>query len=159
MRDGDEQASASVWYRMRTADHPRLDTTGKAEVEHMMRLADFVLIPVRTAFLELDTAARTVQSVHELGKPGAIVLNCAPSPRGARGGVIDQRGEDRAHRLPVARRSGRHRQPVHRRDRARIRGGRIRTAPHQQGRTGNAPSRRLREEDTMARTPLSALTS
>ncbi len=106
--DADEQASASAWYRMRTAEHPRLvacgrrqvrdvlsvaadegielaiiDTAGKAEVETMMRLADFVLVPVKTAFLDLDAVARTVQSVHELGKPGAIVLNGAPPPRGA----------------------------------------------------------------------------
>ena len=75
--DADEQASASAWYRMRAASEPRLvacqprqvrdvldaaraegiglaiiDTAGKAEVEYVMRLADFVLIPVRTAFLE-----------------------------------------------------------------------------------------------------------
>lgn len=54
-----------------------IDTAGKAEVETMMRLADFVLVPVRTAFLDLDAVARTVQSVHELGKPGAIMARRA----------------------------------------------------------------------------------
>ena len=127
--DADEQASASAWYRMRATDRPRLvacsprqvrdvltvaategielaiiDTAGKAEVEHMMRLADFVLIPVRTAFLDLDAVARTVQSVHELGKPGAIVLNCAPSPRGAGEASLTNAARIAltAYRLPVA---------------------------------------------------------
>jgi chromosome partitioning protein len=127
--DADEQASASAWYRMRSADRPRLvacpprqvrdvltvateegielaviDTAGKAEVENMMRLADFVLIPVRTAFLDLDAVARTVQSVHELGKPGAIVLNCAPSPRGAGEASLTTAARIAltAYRLPVA---------------------------------------------------------
>jgi chromosome partitioning protein len=127
--DADEQASASAWYRMRAADEPRLvacpprqvrdvleaaqaegveiaviDTAGKAEVEHMMRLADFVLIPVRAAFLDLDAVARTVQSVHELGKPGAIVLNCAPPPRGAGEASLTTAARIAltAYRLPVA---------------------------------------------------------
>jgi cellulose biosynthesis protein BcsQ len=127
--DADEQASASAWYRMRVADEPRLvacqprqvrdvlsvaagegieiaiiDTAGKAEVEHLMRLADFVLIPVRTAFLDLDAVARTVQSVHELGKTGAIVLNCAPPPRGAGEASLTTaaRVALTAYRLPVA---------------------------------------------------------
>jgi chromosome partitioning protein len=69
-----------------------------------MRLADFVLIPVRTAFLDLDAVARTVQSVHELGKPGAIVLNCAPSPRGAGEASLTTAARIAltAYRLPVA---------------------------------------------------------
>jgi cellulose biosynthesis protein BcsQ len=127
--DADEQASASAWYRMRTADHPRLvacaprqvrdvltvaaaegiefaiiDTAGKAEVEHMMRLADFVLVPVRTAFLDLDAVARTVQSVHDLGKPGAIVLNAAPPPRGAGEASLTTAARIAltAYRLPIA---------------------------------------------------------
>jgi cellulose biosynthesis protein BcsQ len=127
--DADEQASASAWYRMRAADHPRLvacaprqvrdvltvaaaegiefaiiDTAGKAEVEHMMRLADFVLIPVRTAFLDLDAVARTVQSVHDLGKPGAIVLNAAPPPRGAGEASLTTAARIAltAYRLPIA---------------------------------------------------------
>ena len=127
--DADEQASASAWFRMRVADEPRVvacqprqvrdvlamaaaegielaivDTAGKAEVETMIRLADFVLIPVRTAFLDLDAVARTVQSVHELGKPGAIVLNCAPSPRGAGEASLTNAARIAltAYRLPVA---------------------------------------------------------
>jgi len=81
-----------------------VDTAGKAEVENMMRLADFVLIPVRTAFLDLDAVARTVQSVHELGKPGAIVLNSAPSPRGAGEASLTNAARIAltAYRLPVA---------------------------------------------------------
>jgi chromosome partitioning protein len=81
-----------------------IDTAGKAEVEHMMRLADFVLIPVRTAFLDLDAVARTVQSVHDLGKPGAIVLNCAPSPRGAGEASLTNAARIAltAYRLPIA---------------------------------------------------------
>jgi chromosome partitioning protein len=127
--DADEQASASAWFRMRSADRPRLvacqprqvrevlsvaeaegielaiiDTAGKAEVENLMRLADFVLIPVRTAFLDLDAVARTVQSVHELGKPGAIVLNCVPAPRGAGEASLTNAARIAlaAYRLPVA---------------------------------------------------------
>jgi chromosome partitioning protein len=127
--DADEQASASAWYRMRAASEPRLvacqprqvrdvldaaraegiglaiiDTAGKAEVEYVMRLADFVLIPVRTAFLDLDAVACTVQSVHELGKPGAIVLNCVPPPRGAGEASLTTAARIAltAYRLPVA---------------------------------------------------------
>jgi chromosome partitioning protein len=127
--DADEQASASAWYRIRAAAEPRLvacqprqvrdvldaaaaegiglaivDTAGKAEVEHMMRLADFVLIPVRAAFLDLDAVARTVQSVHDLGKPGALVLNCAAPPRGAGEASLTTAARIAlaAYRLPVA---------------------------------------------------------
>jgi chromosome partitioning protein len=127
--DADEQASASAWFRMRAADQPRLvacsprqvrdvlevaeregvelaiiDTAGKAEVEQMIRLADLVLIPVRTAFLDLDAVARTVQSVHDLGKPGLIVLNACPPPRGAGEASLTTAARIAlaAYRLPVA---------------------------------------------------------
>ena len=84
-----------------------IDTAGKAEVETMMRLADFVLVPVRTAFLDLDAVARTVQSVHELGKPGA--MNGAPRGAGeaslttaARLALTAYRLALTAYRLPIA---------------------------------------------------------
>jgi chromosome partitioning protein len=127
--DADEQASASAWFRMRAAEEPRLvacatrqvrdvlgmaeregvalviiDTAGKAEVEQMIRLADLVLIPVRTAFLDLDAVARTVQAVHDLGKSGAIVLNACPPPRGAGEAALTTaaRVALAAYRLPIA---------------------------------------------------------
>src|SRR5262249_4463417 len=65
---------------------------------------DFVLIPVRPAFLDLDAVARTVQAVHDLGKAGAIVLNCSPPPRGAGEASITNAARIAlaAYRLPVA---------------------------------------------------------
>lgn len=44
------------------------------------RLADLILIPSRPAILDLAAISESVNIVHEMKIPGAIILNCCPPP-------------------------------------------------------------------------------
>jgi chromosome partitioning protein len=107
--DADPQGSAAAWQRGRAngpklvAAHGgdviavirRLRNTGDgllvvdtmpsvaADIASVARAADFVLIPCRPSVLDLRAVGGTVDVVKQVRAAAAIVLNAAPSPRGA----------------------------------------------------------------------------
>jgi chromosome partitioning protein len=108
--DTDPQRSAAAWWRARGKPSPELveaaakeiigavrsiRSTGDglvvvdtmpsvaADIASIARAADFVLIPCRPSVLDLRAIGGTVEVVREVRTAAAIVLNAAPSPRGA----------------------------------------------------------------------------
>lgn len=105
--DLDRQRSVAAWRRVRTAERPMpraanaaldelpqmlaaaeaeglslvvLDTPPHAagRIFQAAALADFVLVPIRPAVLDLRSASRTLGGVAKLAKPYAVVLNACP---------------------------------------------------------------------------------
>jgi chromosome partitioning protein len=109
--DTDPQRSAAAWWRARGKASPELmETVAKdiigtvrairsagsdglvavdtmpsvaADIASIARAADFVLIPCRPSVLDLRAIGGTVAVVRDVRAAAAIVLNAAPSPRGA----------------------------------------------------------------------------
>ncbi len=52
------------------------------EISHAIVAADLCLLVIRPTFLDLAAAIQTAEIVRRLRKPGLVVLNQAPSPRG-----------------------------------------------------------------------------
>lgn len=128
--DLDPQGSAADWRQVRSKDkriptvdavkpaklvdvvaaHRRdatdwlfLDTPPNADRETLraIALADFTVVPVRPAPLDLQSARRTLDAMAERGTPYVAVLNgCPPSPRGEASIVIESRAVLKPH--PVA---------------------------------------------------------
>ena len=107
--DTDPQRSAAGWWRSRKAEAPELVECDAARLSDVLkaaradgvdlavvdtrpsvdattaavaRLADLVLIPTRPAIFDLRAIAATVQVVQASKRPGLIVLNATPAPRG-----------------------------------------------------------------------------
>lgn len=105
--DTDPQASATVWKQRREKSSPDvmlstiqalkeewaaitasgvklliIDTPPHSTDDATIAagMADLVLIPSRPAILDLAAIGDSVAIVRDVGKPGAIVLNCCPPP-------------------------------------------------------------------------------
>jgi chromosome partitioning protein len=129
--DTDPQHSAGDWWRSRAADSPELvecdvaqlqavlTAAGQAGVDLVIidtrpsveadtaavaRQADLTLIPTRPSILDLRAIAGTVQVIHALHRPAAIVLNATPPPRGDTEAAVtaEARIALEAYGLPVA---------------------------------------------------------
>lgn len=129
--DTDPQSSAMVWRQRRGQDLPEvakyeavdlerdleamaasgaefliIDTpphsTDKASIAASM--ADLVLIPSRPAILDLAAIGDSVAIARQVGKPGAIVLNCCPPPTRHGETAIVQEARDalEVYEMPVA---------------------------------------------------------
>jgi chromosome partitioning protein len=102
--DTDPQRTALAWAQTRAADEPmvvattRLDDAKReaasdgftvllvdtapvaaATTAAYLRLADFVIVPLRPAAFDLTTLDQTLSLVRAAGTPGAIVLNACPA--------------------------------------------------------------------------------
>lgn len=108
LADADPQRSSTETLRLRTAPGPRvIETSGpklfalkvasmregadllvidtpagpETDVCHAIVLADLSIVVVRPSYLDLMMAARTVDILNRLGRPGLIVMNQAPFSR------------------------------------------------------------------------------
>jgi chromosome partitioning protein len=129
--DLDPQASATAWWRRRTAETPAL-TQGKAETLAQVldaardqgydlavidtaphnsegavttaRLSDHVLIPTRPAILDLDAIGTSTELLNQEGVKAEIVLNACPPPTryGQPQIVIEARQALKIYGLPVS---------------------------------------------------------
>lgn len=126
--DTDPQRSATGWWQSREADLPEVVAVPAADVRRALGLgrrawtfidtppqvgeaarlvaeaADYVLLPVRPAILDLRAIHATVTIVQAAGKPGAIVINAGLPGRGTAeaGPVTDARKAMAVYPLPVS---------------------------------------------------------
>jgi chromosome partitioning protein len=129
--DMDPQRSAADWWRTRQAETPELleaDAHGLAAVAKAAKgagvgllivdtrpaiaedaieaasVADLALVVVRPSILDLRAVVATVEALHRTRTAGLIVINCAPSPRGAvEAPIVTEAAEALAgYGLPIA---------------------------------------------------------